>query len=128
MFGILLLNACCVRVIERIFGRPVYKQSTLWTMLAKRDCEVNGHPVVLECLSQVFRRPFGVPFSIFRDIVETARAWRSMAVDQERKLGDDQIDCVGTPRVEGIKSAWNAGKRLLVRRNGHLQAIFAQEK
>ena len=68
-------------------------------MLAKRDCEVNGHPQ-----AKVFRRRFGVPFSIFRDIVETARAWRSMAVDQERKLGDDQIDCVGTPRVEGIKS------------------------
>ena len=64
-------------------------------MLAKRDCEVNGHPVVLECLSQIFRLPFGVPFSIFRDIVETARAWRSKAVDQERKLCDDQIDCVG---------------------------------
>ena len=55
-----------IKVGRRIFDRPVYTNSTWWTMLLKGDCKVEGHPQ-----NKVFRRRFSVPFSMFKLICQT---------------------------------------------------------
>ena len=75
------------RLFRKIFERPVYTSSTWWTMLVKGECKVLGHPQ-----NKLFRRRFSVPFSMFKDIVEEARQWKT---DNGNKLGEPRKDCVG---------------------------------
>ena len=77
-----------------IYERPIYKNSTWWTMLAKVECKILGHPQ-----SKLFRRRFAVPFSTFRNIVEEARSWMSMKGNLDEKLGNSRADCRGTEGV-----------------------------
>lgn len=83
-----------VKKARTIYERPVYKNSTWWTMLAKGECKILGHPQ-----SKLFRRRFAVPFSTFRNIVEEARSWMSMKGNLDEKLGDSRADCRGTEGV-----------------------------
>ena len=79
-----------VKVGRKIYDRPVYRNSTWWTMLLKGECKVVGHPQ-----NKLFRRRFSIPFSMFRDIVAEAREWPNGS----GKMGDVTIDCVG---IEGV--------------------------
>lgn len=81
----------CPQVFRKIYDRPVYKQSTWWTMLAKGDCKILGHPQ-----NKLFRRRFSVPFSMFKDIVEESRLW---VLDNGKLMGETGSDCIG---VEGV--------------------------
>ena len=79
-----------VKVGRKIYDRPLYSNSTWWTMLLRGECKVVGHPQ-----NKLFRRRFSIPFSIFRDIVAEAREWPQGG----GKMGDVTVDCVG---VEGV--------------------------
>jgi hypothetical protein len=83
-----------VKKARTIYERPVYKNSTWWTMLVKGECKIIGHPQ-----SKLFRRRFAVPFSMFKNIVEEARSWVSMKGILNEKLGDFRMDCRG---IEGV--------------------------
>lgn len=80
-----------IKVGRRIFERPVYTCSAWWIMLHKGDCKIEGHPQ-----SRVFRRRFGVPFSMFKSIVADAREWTLFG---NKRLGKISSDCTG---VEGV--------------------------
>ena len=79
-----------VKVGRKIYDRPLYSNSTWWTMLLRGECKVVGHPQ-----NKLFRRRFSIPFSMFRDIVAEAREWPHGG----GKMGDVTVDCVG---VEGV--------------------------
>ena len=79
-----------VKKPRTIYERPVYKNSTWWTMLLKGECKMIGHPNF-----KLFRRRFGVPYSMFKEIVEEARTWVSMKGNKDEKLGDSLSDCRG---------------------------------
>ena len=59
-----------VKLGRKIYDRPVYSNSTWWTMLLKGECKVIGHPQ-----NKLFQRRFSIPFWMFRDIVAEAREW-----------------------------------------------------
>ena len=79
-----------VKVGRKIYDRPLYSNSTWWTMLLRGECKVVGHPQ-----NKLFRRRFSIPFSMFRAIVAEAREWPQGG----GKMGDVTVDCVG---VEGV--------------------------
>ena len=86
----LLAPAEVVKVGRRIYDRPVYTNSTWWTMLIKGECKIINHPQ-----NKLFRRRFSVPYSMFKDIVTVAREWPYC----KGTMGDIGIDCTG---VEGV--------------------------
>ena len=67
---------------RRIYDRPDYKKSLWWTMLEKGDCKDPSNRQFM-----VFRRRFGIPFNLFKVVVERARAWSLN--DGKSKLGDE---------------------------------------
>ena len=77
---------------RRIYDRPDYRKSLWWTMLEKGECK---DPFNRQFM--VFRRRFGIPFNLFKVIVERARTWS--VNDGISKLGDESKDCIGNTGV-----------------------------
>lgn len=77
---------------RHIYERPDYQKSVWWTLLQKGDCK---DPFNRQYM--VFRRRFGIPFDLFKIIVERARTWSFN--EGKTKLGDDCKDCIGNAKV-----------------------------
>jgi hypothetical protein len=78
------------KVGRRIYDRPVYINSTWWTMLIKGEWKLINHPE-----NKLLRRRFSVPYSMIKDIVTVAREWPY----GKGTMGDIGIGCTG---VEGV--------------------------
>ena len=81
-----------IKKSRRIFDRPDYRKSLWWTMLEKGECKDPSNRQFL-----VFRRRFGIPFNLFKVIVERARTWS--VNEGKSKLGDEVTDCIGNTGV-----------------------------
>ena len=77
---------------RHIYDRPDYKKSVWWTMLQKGDCKDPSSRQFI-----VFRRRWGIPFNLFKVIVESARNWSFTG--GITKLGDDSEDCIGNAEM-----------------------------